>query len=163
MLITLEPSLKITKNFSLGEAFASNTADRNNIHNYPPNKNIPRVVGRIFMVAEIMQEIRDLFGVIVDVGSWYRSPALLQVLIETVGASKTSDHIYGSCVDFELRGYDKDQMKDAQQKIEDYFQIARREFDQLIYEYRSKGNLCWIHLGIRYNRPNRKQVFDIIK
>ena len=98
-----------------------------------------------------------------SIGSGYR------MLGTTAGASSTSDHPTGRAVDVTLLPRDSSRKQrnfDLAQKLEKIL-----PYDQMILEYRSAGDQCWVHCGYRGTAAgqtsgaggtNRKMAFTML-
>ena len=135
--------MRLSNNFTLNELTRSSVATRKGIDNTPDLfhiENLKRVC------AEILQPIRDHFGIPFSPSSGYRSVELC----EAIGSSSNSQHAKGEAVDFEIPGMDN---KDLALWIKDNLY-----FDQLILEYYTgEANSGWIHCSF-VEGSNRKQV-----
>src|SRR5690606_12766301 len=90
--------IKLTKNFNLSELVKSSTADRLAIDNWPTDF---ITIQNLYNVAvNILQPVREHYGIPFSPNSGYRSPALNRA----VGGSTNSQHMKGEAVDFELPG-----------------------------------------------------------
>ena len=87
----MSTAVYLTKNFTLGELIASNTATRLRIDNTPTQDALRRLQG----TAEMLQRIRDTIGHPVVVTSGYRGP----LLNRAVGGVTSSDHMSGQAAD----------------------------------------------------------------
>ena len=89
--------MRLSRNFTLSELTRSQTATRRGIDNTPGEeeiKNLERVC------SEILQPVREHFGVAFSPSSGFRSVALC----EAIGSSSKSQHAKGEAVDFEIPG-----------------------------------------------------------
>lgn len=85
---------KLSPNFTLEEAVASQTAARRGIDNTPG----AAVLWNMTSAAERLEDVRTLLGAPMRVSSWYRSPALNAAI---GGSSSPTGHSSGWCIDFE--------------------------------------------------------------
>ena len=85
--------ITITKNISLNELLASNTAKRHNIDNMPNQAILQNLIDAS---VNFYQPVREILGVPIIITSGYRSPALNKA----VGGSATSAHMSGFAIDF---------------------------------------------------------------
>lgn len=138
----------ISKNFTLEELTASQTAKARGISNQP---GIQQVVNLVYLTASVLQPLRDAMRQEVKIGSGYRSPALNKA----VGGVANSQHMTGQAADLCIDG--------DLQKGKRWFNYIRQhlDFDQLIWEHNAKGSY-WVHVS--YVHPsqgrNRRQVID---
>ena len=144
-----EKTVQLSKNFSLRELTASQTATRKGIDNAPSpehQENLKR------LCESILQRIRDHFGRVVSVSSGYRSAELCTA----IGSKTTSQHAKGEAADFEIYGLSNKELADWINENLDY--------DQLILEYwkESDPNSGWVHCSFTLN-GNRKQYLRAYK
>lgn len=138
--------------FKLSELIHSDTAVKYNINNMPTVAHLDCMLDLIYYV---LQPIREHFAVPVDITGGYRSWALWDKLRKLGrNPAKNSQHLYGQAVDFTVRGKNT---KD----VFNWIKNSNIEFDQLIYEYDSAGNV-WIHISFVKGK-NRRQVIDNYK
>ena len=141
--------MKLTKNFSLKELTASQTAERKGIDNTPS----PTHQDNLKSLCEmILQPVRDHFGRVVSISSGYRSPELCTA----IGSKITSQHARGEAADFEIFGV-------SNKELADYIN-ENLDYDQLILEYWKKEdpNSGWVHCSYT-NGNNRKQYLRAYK
>lgn len=140
-------AIRLTKNFTLEELCASQTATAKGIRNIPGTQEVANLTALAVMV---LQPLRDWWGKDVKIGSGYRSAKLN----EAVGGVKNSQHMTGQAADLCIDG-DKD-------KGMRWFSYIRNhlEFDQLIWEKNAKTGNYWVHVSFRSDGKNRKQVID---
>lgn len=136
--------MNLTKNFTLAELTVSPTARRLGIPNTPTAEHIENMK---YCCEKILEPVRAHFGRPVKVNSSYRSPAVNRA----VGGSKTSQHVNGQAIDFEIPGVDNKVVADW---IGDNL-----EFDQLILEFYTAGDASsgWVHASIKREGGNRRQ------
>lgn len=142
---------QITKNFTLEEMCASQTAKAKGIDNTP---NSAVIVNLTHLAVKVLQPLRSAMGEAIAIGSGYRCPALNKA----VGGVSNSQHMTGQAVDLCLP-----LTKDGQQDLKKgklWFEWIRKNcfFDQLIWEHNSKGSY-WVHVSYNFN-GNRGQVID---
>lgn len=131
----------LSKNFTLEELTASQTAARRGIDNTPS----PDIVENLRTLCVTLEEIKALCGgVAILVSSGYRCPKLNSA----VGGSKTSSHMEGLAADITAPRFGTP--KELCEAIRD----SGIEFDQCIYEFGS-----WCHIGV--GGQNRRQVLTI--
>ena len=137
---------QISKNFSLEELTASQTAKAKGIKNLPGTQEVCALCA---LVHHVLQPLRDAMGEAIKIGSGYRSPALNKA----VGGVANSQHIKGEAVDLCIDG-DKAKGRRWMTWI-----MAHCQFDQIIWEHNSKGSY-WVHVSFRADGKNRKQVIN---
>ena len=137
---------RISKNFTLDELLASDTAKQKGIINAP---GIVEVCNLCALVHHVLQPLRDAMNEPIKIGSGYRCTRLNQA----VGGVANSQHTKGEAADLCIDG---DKLKGKR-----WFDWIKShcEFDQLIWEHNSKGNY-WVHVSFRSDGQNRHQVID---
>lgn len=135
--------MKLTEHFSLAEMIVSPTAKRLGLSNTPTPEHIENMR---YCCEKILEPVRNHFGKPVQINSSYRAP----LVNKAVGGSKTSQHVNGQAIDFEIPGIDNKVVADW---IGDNL-----EFDQVILEFYTKGdkNSGWVHASIKKGGGNRK-------
>jgi zinc D-Ala-D-Ala carboxypeptidase len=124
------------KNFAPEEFWHSNTAKRLGINNKPPVE----LLENGLILADKMQEIRDLLDKPIKINSAYRSPKINKL----VGSKPTSQHLKFQACDFVSTF-------GTPEKIVLFLKENRVEVDQCLIEFGS-----WVHLSIKKN-GNRNQ------
>ena len=134
---------QLTEHFALSEMTVSPTAKRLGIPNTPTAEHIENMR---YCCEKILEPVRAKFGP-VTINSSYRAP----LVNKAVGGSKTSQHVNGQAIDFEVKGVDN-------KKVADWV-ADNLEFDQVILEFYSAGdkNSGWVHASIKKEGGNRKQ------
>lgn len=134
---------QLTEHFTLEEMIVSPTAKRLGLSNTPTPEHIENMR---YCCEKILEPVRAKFGP-VTINSSYRAPRVNQA----VGGSKTSQHVNGQAIDFEVKGVDN-------KKVADWV-ADNLEFDQVILEFYSAGdkNSGWVHASIKKEGGNRKQ------
>ena len=141
--------MNLTQNFTLHEMTKSETALRYGMANEPSQTEIDNMQT---LCEEVLQKVRDYYGMGVKVNSGYRHP----LVNSKVGGSTTSDHCKGFAADIEIPGIAN---ADLAQWIADNL-----EFRQLILEFYTPGvpDSGWVHVS--YNpADNKKQVLTATK
>jgi putative chitinase len=133
---------QLTEHFTLAEMIVSPTAKRLGIPNTPTAEHIENMR---YCCEKILEPVRAKFGP-VTVNSSYRAP----LVNKAVGGSKTSQHVNGQAIDFEVKGVDN-------KKVADWIG-DNLEFDQVILEFYTAGdkNSGWVHASIKKEGGNRK-------
>ena len=134
---------QLTEHFTLEEMIVSPTAKRLGLSNTPTPEHIENMR---YCCEKILEPVRAKFGP-VTVNSSYRAPRVNQA----VGGSKTSQHVNGQAIDFEVKGVDNKTVAD--------WVADNLEFDQVILEFYSAGdkNSGWVHASIKKEGGNRRQ------
>ena len=140
---------KLTKNFTLEELYASATANRKGINNYPPES----MMKHIKELAELLQKIRDKYGYPIHVNSGYRCLALNNV----VGGSKTSQHVIGQAADIVATGGRTN--AHLFNVIKGMIDSEEIQVGQLIWEYGTKQEPNWVHVSLPYSKVNNILYF----
>ncbi|MBR1625651.1 MAG: DUF882 domain-containing protein [Bacteroidales bacterium] len=132
--------------FKMSELIHSDTAVRLNINNMPPIQALDYMLDVIYYV---LNPAREHFGVPFIPTSGYRCSQLNT----KVGGKSNSQHLKGQAVDFVVKGVN----------LHDVFIWMKNnlEYDQLLFERDSKGNI-WIHVSFVRGK-NRKQAIDNYK
>lgn len=133
--------MMLCQNFSLQEMIKSQTAERKGIDNVPNDQQVEELVK---VCVNILQPVRDHYGIPFTVSSGFRSPELCIA----VGSNIKSQHAKGQAADFEVPTVSNMELAEF---IRDNLQ-----FDQLILECYQGGNTGWIHCS--YVHEPRKQL-----
>lgn len=142
--------MNLSKNFTTDEATRSHKADMLHIDNSLPNN---KRIAATYFAENILQPIRSRIGLIFNISSWYRCPALNSA----VGGKATSAHLSAMAVDFLIDGHTA---------LETYNLVLvalkdlHIQFDQLIIEHNTKTGAKWVHLGVK-KTGNRNQHFAL--
>lgn len=132
----LQVTDKISQFVSYGEVVHSDTADRMKIDNSLPDILLPKIK---LVATNIIDPTRIHFGKPANINSFYRCPALNQLLSNR----PDSQHTKGEAVDFTIQGFSNEEV---------VFWLRRNlNFDQLILEF------SWIHCSF-VAAGNRKEV-----
>ena len=136
----------ISKNFTLEELCASETAKAKDIRNNPGQTDI---INLCALVHNVLQPLRNWWGRPIKIGSGFRSLALNKA----VGGVSNSQHMRGEAVDLCIDG---DMAKGRK-----WFEWIKThcEYDQLIWEHNAKSSY-WVHVSYRADGKNRKQVIN---
>jgi zinc D-Ala-D-Ala carboxypeptidase len=127
--------MKLTANFTLSEMSKSETALRYSMANEPSEKEIGNLR---LLCEEVLQPVRDFYGMGVKVNSGYRHP----LVNAKVGGSATSDHCKGFAADIEIPGI-------ANPDLAEWIKENCR-FRQLILEFYTPGgppDSGWVHVS----------------
>ena len=133
--------MMLSKNFGLQEMVKSQAAERKGIDNVPNDQQVEEMVK---VCVNILQPVRDHYGIPFTVSSGFRSPELCIA----VGSNMKSQHAKGQAADFEVPTVSNMELAEF---IRDNLQ-----FDQLILECYQGGNTGWVHCS--YVHEPRKQL-----
>jgi hypothetical protein len=139
----------LTKSFTLNELIKSQEATRLGIDNTP---NEEHVLNLKLLCENVLQPIRDFYGMPLSVSSGYRSA----VLCEAIGSSSKSQHTKGQAADFEIFGVANKDLAD--------FVVKNLDYDQCILEFwnENEPNSGWVHCSFN-SSGNRKQFLKAEK
>jgi hypothetical protein len=143
--------MQLSKNLTLSEVIASETAKRKGIENIP---NAWQKENLICLAEKIFQPLRDAFCVPIFVSSGFRSIKLNK----SIGGSATSQHCKGEAFDLDADRYGQITNK----QIFDFIK-ENLEFDQLISEFGTRENPDWIHVSYSKDKPNRRETLRAYK
>lgn len=142
--------MKVSKYISIAEATKSQTAERLGIDNTPGYEELEAMR---FVATEYFDPVREHVGGPLAVSSFFRCEALNKA----IGGSATSDHVFGRAIDIDADMYGNGTNK----QVFDFIR-AKGGFDQLIWEFGTKSNPAWVHVGKRKS-GNRGQVLRAYK
>ena len=139
----------LSKSFTLNELTKSQEATRLNIDNTP---NEEHILNLKLLCENVLQPIRDFYGMPLSVSSGYRSAALC----EAIGSSSKSQHTKGQAADFEIFGVANKDLAD--------FVVKNLDYDQCILEFwnENEPNSGWVHCSFN-SSGNRKQFLKAEK
>lgn len=154
----VDTTMKLSKNFTLGEMIKSQTAERHGIDNTPYQNEVDNMIA---LCENVLQPIRDELGR-VNVNSGFRCLELNRKL----GSKDTSQHVKGEAADIEIWGISNYELAEW---IQDNL-----KFDQLILEFwydeedednnpNGDPNMGWVHVSYSADGDNRNQVLTINK
>ena len=137
----------ISKYITYLEATTSQTATRKGIINTPGDKEL---INMQIVATQVFDVLREYFDIPLRVSSFYRS----LLLNNSVGGSKTSQHVKGQAIDIQATG-------DISNKMIFEYIKDKLDFDQLIWEYGTDKNPAWVHVSYVSKEKNRKQILHI--
>jgi hypothetical protein len=143
--------MQISKYISLKEATKSDYAIRKQISNIPDDG---QLVNMRHVATNIFDKVREHFGVPIGVSSFFRS----KEINKAIGGSINSDHCNGCAIDIDADIYGGITNKDIFEYIE-----KTLDFDQLIWEFGTSQEPAWVHVSLRANGVNRRQVLEAVK
>jgi hypothetical protein len=141
--------MNLSKSFTLNELTKSQEATRLGIDNTP---NEEHILNLKLLCENILQPIRDFYGMPLSVSSGYRSAKLC----EAIGSSSKSQHTKGQAADFEIFGVANKDLAD--------FVVKNLDYDQCILEFwnENEPNSGWVHCSFNA-LGNRKQFLKAEK
>jgi hypothetical protein len=141
--------MNLSKSFTLNELTKSQEATRLGIDNTP---NEEHILNLKLLCENVLQPIRDFYGMPLSVSSGYRSAALC----EAIGSSSKSQHTKGQAADFEIFGVANKDLAD--------FVVKNLDYDQCILEFWNENELNsgWVHCSFNA-LGNRKQFLKAEK
>ena len=141
--------MELSKSFTLNELTKSQEATRLGIDNTP---NEEHILNLKLLCENVLQPIRDFYGMPLSVSSGYRSAALC----EAIGSSSKSQHTKGQAADFEIFGVANKDLAD--------FVVKNLDYDQCILEFwnENEPNSGWVHCSFNA-LGNRKQFLKAEK
>lgn len=143
---------RISKHVSYKEATKSKTAIQNGIDNTPDTIQLANMRN----VAEnIFEQVRGRFCVPIFVSSFFRSEELARFI---PGSSTKSQHCKGEAMDLDADVYGMITNRDIFDYIKDNL-----EFDQLIWEHGDDKDPAWVHVSLKRNGYNRKEILVAYK
>jgi hypothetical protein len=136
--------MNLSNSFTLNELTKSQEATRLGIDNTP---NEEHILNLKLLCENILQPIRDYYGMPVSVSSGYRSARLC----EAIGSSSKSQHTKGQAADFEIFGIANKDLAD--------FIVKNLDYDQCILEFwkENEPNSGWVHCS--YNSSGNRAQF----
>lgn len=139
--------MKISKYVSYEESVKSQTAERRNIKNQPDTEQTENMK---YVAKNVFDKVREAMGCPLYVSSFFRSPELNKA----IGGSKTSEHMEGCAIDIDHPTLNK--------KIFEYIK-DNLTFNQLIWEFGDEESPAWVHVSLRRDGDNKKQVLVAYK
>lgn len=140
-----------TKNFTMAEMTASETARKKGIDNTP---DCAQIIALANLMANVLQPARDKLGMPITVTSGFRSKALN----EATDGEPTSQHYKGQAADLQV--IDNGVYSDSLTQL--LFQYLKQmDVDQLLFEH--KGKTRWIHVSYVGKVRNRRYINDNYK
>ena len=120
--------MKLTEHFTLQELTHSDIAKRHSLDNNPDKITIYNLT----RLAELLENVRDLFNKPIRINSAYRSVAVNSLL----GSKPASQHCIGCAADIRIEGMTPDQIVKKIVKSDIQYDQVIREFDS------------WVHISI---------------
>lgn len=143
---------RISRHVSYKEATKSRTAIKNGIDNTPD----AIALANMRHVAEnIFEPVRNRYCVPIFVSSFFRSTELARYI---PGSSTKSQHCKGEAMDLDADVYGMITNRDIFDYIKDNL-----EFDQLIWEHGDDEDPDWVHVSLKRNGHNRRNILVAYK
>ena len=139
--------MQISQFVSYKEAIKSQTAERKGIDNQPDTEQTENMK---YVAVNVFDKVRVAMGVPLTVSSFFRSPKLNKA----IGGSPTSEHMEGCAIDIDHPNLNK--------KIFEYIR-ENLNFSQLIWEFGDEASPAWVHVSLRKEGENKKQVLIAYK
>jgi hypothetical protein len=140
--------MNLSRNLTLKEFEASDTANKNNISNFLPPELLPNAT---YLATHCFEAIRSLLGVPLNVTSGYRNEELNKL----VHGQPNSQHKTACAIDFVPAGINLNSA---------FLKIMQSDipFDQLIYEHDGNGNY-WIHVSCKSVGNRHEVISNLLK
>ena len=137
--------IRLTPHFTLQELTFSQTATRKGIDNTPE----PKILDNLFILANGMEDVRNLLNAPVHISSGYRCIELNDLL----GSKRTSQHTQGLACDFTSNAYG------TPSDVVLAIVSSNIPYDQVILEFDK-----WVHISFPADKEKpRQQAFVINK
>ena len=136
----------ITKNFSMEELVASNTAIMKGIDNTPDKEVEARLVQ---LAQQVLQPLRDSYGKPIKISSGYRC----QALNKAIGGVSTSQHLKGEAVD----------INNGQIENKKLFLLASKMIKEgviTVGQLIDEKGYKWLHISLPDNK-HRNQILHL--
>jgi hypothetical protein len=143
--------MKLSRNLTLSEVTASDTAKRKGIENIP---NAFQVNCLRTIAEKIFQPLRTALNTPIFISSGFRS----RKLNIAIGGSSTSQHCKGEALDLDADRFGGVTNKDIFDFIKDNLC-----FDQLIWEAGTNKNPAWVHVSYVNDEVNRNKILVMYK
>lgn len=144
---------RVCKYLTYEEAIYSQTAIARGIDNTPDEEQFENMqhVG-----TKVFDPCRVFVGGPLHASSFFRSKKLNAAI---GGSSTTSQHMKGEAIDINCKTFGNGRNLSLF-----YFILENLNFDQLILEYPDiEGNPSWVHVSLKRNGKNRKEVLVKLK
>jgi zinc D-Ala-D-Ala carboxypeptidase len=107
-----------------------------------------------YVAQRVFDPVRKKVGGALFVSSFFRNAEVNKA----VKGSKTSQHMKGEAIDIDCDIFGHGTNKEV-------FDYIRKNlpFDQLLWEYGTDDNPSWVHVSLRRDNNNRKQVLRVKK
>lgn len=144
---------KLSEHLSMAEVIKSQTAQRNNINNFPTDEHtesLKRLAINLFEPLRAAVSADRGVDTPLIISSGYRSKELNSF----INGSKSSQHCKGEAIDIDLDGW----FEDYDNSDLFYLILEEFSFDQLIWEFGNEEKPDWVHVSYVSPEKNRKRV-----
>jgi zinc D-Ala-D-Ala carboxypeptidase len=107
-----------------------------------------------YVARRIFDPVREHVGSPLFASSFFRSGAVNRA----IGGSSSSQHCKGEAIDIDCDMYGKGTNKQVFEYIRDNL-----VWDQMIWEFGTEENPSWVHVSLRRDNHNRKQILRAVK
>ncbi len=128
-------------------------ATRTDVRHIANTPNQDQLSAMKYVAQLVFDKVREVVGAPVYVSSFFRSPQVNKA----IGGSDTSQHCKGEAIDIDCDVYGNGTNKQVFYYIKDHL-----IFDQLIWEFGNDENPAWVHVSLRRDNKNRKQVLKAV-
>ena len=142
---------RISTHVSYEEATKSQTAIYKGIDNTPNDEELANMK---YIAENIFEKVRGKFNCPIAISSFFRCTKLNKA----IGGSSSSQHCKGEAMDLDADVFGITTNK----RIFDFIR-KNLEFDQLIWEFGTDNNPDWVHVSLKKNGYNKKQILQAVK
>jgi zinc D-Ala-D-Ala carboxypeptidase len=132
--------MNLSKNFTQKEFETTS-------HNLTNTMNSEQIKNAMFLCEKVLEPLRTFTNKPLRINSGFRGT----LVNKAVGGSTTSQHCKGEAADLPIDKAGFDYIKD------------HLVFDQLIWEFGTNEKPGWVHVSIRVDGKNRKQILRATK
>jgi len=136
----------ISKYISYSEATKSDTAIKNGIDNIPNAEELSAMKN---VAVKVFDKVREWLKNPLGITSFFRCEKLNSL----IGGSDTSQHRFGEAIDIDCDKYGFGTNIDIFNYIKDNL-----EFDQLIAEFKQGNQPAWIHVSLKLQGKQRREI-----
>lgn len=149
----INPTMRLSRHFTLPEFTKSSTADKYQLYNIPREE--AEIANLKALCENVLEPVRAIYSKPIAITSGYRCVTLNRL----IGGAANSQHMLGEAADIFIRDPDVVTLATALNCREDI------PYDQMIYEcyWRETFWSQWIHISHRRNGDNRGERLTIVK
>jgi zinc D-Ala-D-Ala carboxypeptidase len=129
-------------------------ATRTEVRNVDNTPNEDQLSAMKYVALRVFDPVREFVGGPLFASSFFRNP----VVNKAVGGSPTSQHVKGEAIDIDCDVFGNGTNAKVFEHIKNNL-----PFDQLIWEFGTAENPNWVHVSLRRDNKNRKQVLRAVK